>query len=66
MGIGYASFAAMEGVCDTPLHLFAEMFGEMGNGLGLSAVVMGVCDTPLQFLAEKLVKWELVMPPSPP
>ena len=51
-------FAAMKGVCDTPLHLFAEMFGEMGNGLGLSAVVMGVCDTPLHLFAKCFGKRE--------
>ena len=49
----------MKGVCDTPLHIFAEMIGEMGNGLGLSAVVMGVCDMPLHLFAECLGKREL-------
>ena len=58
-------FAAMEGVCDTPLQFLAEDFSygdilawhtycasrrTIGNFI--FAAVEGVCDTPLQFLAE--------------
>ena len=49
----------MKGVCDTPLHLFAEMFGEMGIVWASFAAMEGVCDTPLHIFANCFVKWEL-------
>ena len=56
----------MEGVCDTPLHIFAEMIGEMGIVWASFAAMKGVCDTPLHIFANNLGKWELFGPRSPP
>ena len=64
-GIVWASSPPWRAYAIRP-YTFSLIIWGNGNRLGLPAAMEGVCDTPLQFLAEKLVKWELVMPPSPP
>ena len=41
-------FAAVEGVCDTPLHLFGQIFRLI---VWLYRSLQGVCDMPLLFFA---------------
>ncbi len=42
----------MEGVCDTPLHLFADNHGVNDRFFVLFAAMKGVCDTPLHLFAD--------------